>query len=89
MFGRSTVTIGFLLLALAAPVTAQTPAPADREARANNQSKPAEQASPKSGESARQEQPHVAPPAARSGDEFDLPPSTGCQYRGNKLDLLV
>jgi hypothetical protein len=30
----------------------------------------------------------MAPPA-RADDEFDPPASSGCQFRENKLDLLV
>ena len=87
MSGRSIAVIGLLVLALAAPAGAQTRAPADSEAWANEQAKPTAQAPP----AARQSppaQPRIVPPA-RADDEFAPPPQTGCQYRGNKLDLLV
>lgn len=87
MSGRSIAVIGFVLLALATPVAAQMPAPADREAWGNDQAKPSERTPP----AARQlvpSQPRIAPPA-RAEDEFDPPPSPGCQFRDNKLDLLV
>jgi hypothetical protein len=87
MIGRSVALIGFALLALAAPVGAQTPKPADREAWGNNQAKPSEHAPPITGQSTPL-RPRTAPPA-RAEDEFDPPASPGCQYRENKLDLLV
>jgi hypothetical protein len=88
MSGRLLAVIGFFLCALAAPVAAQAPAPADREASGNDQAKSSERTPPATGERPPSRQPRIAPPA-RSDDEFDPPPSTGCQYRDNKLDLLV
>jgi hypothetical protein len=87
MSGRSIAVIGLLVLALAAPAGAQTRAPADSEAWANEQAKPTEQAPPAARQST-PAQPRIVPPA-RADDEFAPPPQTGCQYRGNKLDLLV
>jgi len=87
MTGRSMAMIGFVLLALGAPVLAQAPTPADREAWGNDQAKPSELAPPAAGQSTPLP-PRIAPPA-RADDEFDPPPSPGCQYRENKLDLVV
>lgn len=87
MTGRSIAVIGFVLLALAAPVAAQAPAPADREAWGNEQAKPSELTPPAAGQST-PVQPRTAPPA-RAEDEFDAPTSPGCQYRENQLDLVV
>lgn len=87
MSGRSIAVIGSMLIALAAPVTAQTPAPADRDAWSNDRAKPSDRTPP----ATRQlptKQPRIAPPA-RADDEFDPPESRGCQFRDNKLDLLV
>jgi hypothetical protein len=89
MSQRSTTLIGSLMLALASPVAAQAPAPSDREAWVNDQPKPAERTQPPP--AARPlplQQPRIAPPA-RTDDEFDVPASPGCQYRDNKLELLV
>lgn len=88
MFGRSIAVIGVILCALAAPVAGQAPAPADRESSGNDQAKPSQRTPPTAAERSPQRQPRIAPPA-RSGDEFDPLPSPGCQYRDNKLDLLV
>jgi hypothetical protein len=87
MIGRSIAMIGFVLLAVATPVAAQAPAPADRETWGNDQAKPAERAPPAAGQSI-PVPPRIAPPA-RAEDEFDPPASPGCQYRENKLDLVV
>lgn len=87
MSGRSIAGIGLVLLALAASAGAQTRAPADSEAWANEQAKPTEQVPPAARQPA-PAQPRIMPPA-RAEDEFAPPPPPGCQYRGNKLDLLV
>ena len=87
--------IGFVLLVIAgavmapvmAPVMAQVPAPADRETWGNEQAKPTERTPPATRQST-PAQPRIAPPA-RAEDEIDALPSPGCQYRDNKLDLLV
>jgi hypothetical protein len=87
MFGRSIALIGTILIVLAAPALAQTPAPVDREVWSNERVKPSDQIPP----AARQlpaQRPRMAPPA-RADDEFDPPASSGCQFRENKLDLLV
>ncbi len=79
---------GLLILVLAAsPAFAQTRAPAERESWSNESQKPA---SPPSGatEQSRTPRQRAAEPPVRRNDEFDPPPA-GCQYRGNKLDLLV
>jgi hypothetical protein len=88
MSGRSIAVIGFVLCMLAAPVAAQTPATADREGSGNDQAKSSERTPPAARERTPPRQPRTAPPT-RSGDEFDPLPSPGCQYRDNKLDLLV
>ncbi len=91
MSGRSIAVIGFVVLvfgaAVGAPATAQVPAPADREAWGNEQAKPTERTPPATRQST-PAQPRIAPPA-RADDEFAPPPSSGCQYRDNKLDLLI
>ena len=91
MSGRSIAVICFIFLVLAgpvmAPVMAQVLAPADREAWGNEQAKPTERTPPATRQSI-PTQPRIAPPA-RADDEFDPPTAPGCQYRDNKLDLLV
>lgn len=87
MSGRSIAIIGSILIALAAPVAAQTPAPADRDAWSNERAKPSDRTPPATRQLPTQ-RPRVAPPA-RADDEFDPPASPGCQYRDNKLDLVV
>jgi hypothetical protein len=87
MSGRSITIIGSILIALAAPVAAQTPAPADRDAWANEREKPSDRP-PQATRQLPSERPRIAPPA-RADDEFDPPASLGCQFRDNKLDLLV
>lgn len=86
---RSMSLIALVFLALGGPVAAQVtvPAPSDRGTWANEQAKPAEQAP-----SVTRQAPALRPPAgppARADDEFDPPSSPGCQFRENKLELLV
>jgi hypothetical protein len=88
MSGRLIAMIGIVLFALAAPVAAQAPAPVDREGSSNDQPKSSERTPSAAGEPTSPRQPRTVPPA-NSGDEFDPLPSPGCQYRDNKLDLLV
>jgi len=86
MLGRSIAMIGVIFIAVGGPAAAQVPAPADREAWGNEQAKPSERAPPTARPMPRP-QPRAAPPA-RTDEEFD-PPPPGCQFRENKLDLLV
>jgi hypothetical protein len=88
MSGRSIAVIGFILFALAGPVAGQAPAPADRESSGNDQAKPSQRMPPAAAERTQPQRPRIAPPS-RSVDEFDPLPTPGCQYRDNKLDLLV
>ncbi len=83
---RLLVATGSLLLIMSAPVFAQTGAPPDREAWSNESQKPA--SPPPAAEQSRTPRQPAAEPPSRRNDEFDPPPA-GCQYRGNKLDLLV
>ncbi len=85
---RRWTTIAGILLALSTSTAiAQAPAQADRNGWSNDSAKPSELAPPARAEQNRPRQPSTPPPARRD-DEFDPPPA-GCQYRGNKLDLLV
>jgi hypothetical protein len=87
MSGRSIAVLGIVFLALGGPVEAQAPVPADREAWGNEQVKPSDRTPPATRQSPPRP-PRDGPPA-RAEDEFDPPAAPGCQFRENKLDLLV
>lgn len=84
---RALVVTGFFFLTLAAPVGAQTRAPAERETWSNESQKPLSPP-PAAAEQSRTPRQPAAEPPLRRNEDFDPPPA-GCQYRGNKLDLLV
>lgn len=87
MSRRSIAVLAIVFVALGRPAEAQAPVPADREAWGNEQVKPSDRTPP----AARQSPPPPPRngPPARADDEFDPPASPGCQFRENKLDLLV
>jgi len=78
---------GALILGAAWPAVAQTRAPGDRETWSNESQKPASPPPAAEERSGTSRQPATQPPSRRD-DESDQAPA-GCQYRGNKLDLLV
>lgn len=88
MLRPSIAMTGLVIALVTGSALAQTPAPpTDRDSWSNESAKPAIPVPPATAEQIRPGQPATAPPARRD-DEFDPPPA-GCQYRGNKLDLLV
>jgi hypothetical protein len=83
---RSIATAGLFSLILILPVTAQTTGPADGIER-NDQSVRTVPVPPAHRNTQPSPEPRTAPPA-RADDGFEPPPA-GCQYRENKLDLIV
>ena len=86
MPARSTAAAGLLSLLLILPATAQTTGPADSGIERNDQS--VRTAPPPAHRNARPSPEPKAAPPARADEEVETPPA-GCQYRENKLDLIV
>ncbi len=84
---RVTAAAGFISLLMVLPAAAQSTGPSDGGVQRNDQPVRSEPAPPAARDAQPSREPQVKPPAARA-DDFNLPPS-GCQYRGNKLDLIV
>ena len=83
----SIVLAGALFLTLTVPAAAQSRSPAESEAWSTDSQKPSS-APPATTEQSRTPRQPAAEPPTRRNDDFDPPPA-GCQYRGNKLDLIV
>jgi hypothetical protein len=87
MPARSTAVAGLLSLFFIVPATSQTTGPADSGIERNDQSVRTAPVPPAHRNTQPSPEPKTAPPA-RADDGFE-PPPTGCQYRENKLDLIV
>jgi hypothetical protein len=83
---RVTAAAGFISFLMVLPALGQSTGPADGGVQRNDQSVRSEPAPPAARDAQPSREPQAKPPAR--ADEFDPPPS-GCQFRGNKLDLLV
>jgi hypothetical protein len=85
---RSTAAAGLLFLLLITPAAAQTTGPADGGVHRNDPSARSAPLPPVAKETQPSREPRAEPPA-NADDGFELPPPAGCQYRDNKLDLIV
>lgn len=80
--------VALVALAFAGSAIAQTSTQGDAGSRNGDQVTRSERGGPHAAETNDSKVDRVAPPKKGADDEGDAPPA-GCQYRGNKLDMLV